>query len=553
MRKKIKSIISVMLCLSVIAAVFSGCGSKDKEIDLIYPIDGNMTSFDPQIAGTEDDFLICENVYEGLVRVDDKGEVTSGMAESWEVTNNGLTYTFHLKKGCKWHTNKTIEERMGESFKPEVVADDFVFALQRAVDPNTNSPLYSTVSSIKNASAINAGKKSLSELGVTAVDNYTLVIELENAVNGFLNVLSTAVAAPCNRQFFNATKGRYGLELKYSMFNGQFIVSKVLDNSINLIQNETYTGPSPAKAKKLTFSITNDREKIVENLASGVYDAAFLNGHETKKISKKNKITTVPYTDTMWGFVFNCSDNIVSNLNIRKSLCLSFGNADLEKTDFLTKATGYIPPSCTMGNAPYRNSASDTFYKQDTSEAVELWKKGLKELKVSTATLTVITTEAMEEYVKEVFQDVQASIGKTTGYGSGDNKKDVALTMKIEIVKENELKTRIAKGDYQIAFTEYKAHSSNPYSFIENIMNNSNYATAGSSEFADKISVLSYSAGKNGESNFYSKCENELLSTYSVCPVFFETSYYASAKNVSGIQFHAGSGRVNFCNATRED
>ena len=159
----------------------------------------------------------------------------------------------------------------------------------------------------------------------------------------------------------------------------------------------------------------------------------------------------------------------------------------------------------------------------------------------------------MEEYVKEVFQDVQASIGKTTGYGSGDNKKDVALTMKIEIVKENELKTRIAKGDYQIAFTEYKAHSSNPYSFIENIMNNSNYATAGSSEFADKISVLSYSAGKNGESNFYSKCENELLSTYSVCPVFFETSYYASAKNVSGIQFHAGSGRVNFCNATRED
>ena len=83
MRKKIKSIISVMLCLSVIAAVFSGCGSKDKEIDLIYPIDGNMTSFDPQVAGTEDDFLICENVYEGLVRVDDEGEVTPGMAESW--------------------------------------------------------------------------------------------------------------------------------------------------------------------------------------------------------------------------------------------------------------------------------------------------------------------------------------------------------------------------------------------------------------------------------------------------------------------------------------
>lgn len=553
MYKRIKSVSAILLCLAVIVIIFSGCGSKDKKIDLIYPIEGNMTSFDPQVASTEDDFLLCENIYEGLVRVDDKGEVTPGMAESWEVTNNGLTYTFHLKKGCKWHINDTIKERMGENFNPDVVADDFVFALQRAVDPNTNSPLYSTVSSIKNASAINAGKKDVSELGVKAVDNYTLVIELESAVNGFLNVLSTAVSAPCNRQFFNATKGRYGLELKYSMFNGQFIVSKVLDKSINLIKNETYNGPSPAKADKLTFSITDDREKIVENLASGVYDAAFLSGHETKSIGKKSKISTVPYTDTMWGFVFNCSDSIVSNLNIRKSLCLSFGNANLEKADYLTKATGYIPPSCTIGNEPYRNSAADTYYQQDVSTAVELWKKGLKELKVSSATLTVITTKEMEEYVKEVFQDVQASIGKTTGYGSGDNKKEVAMTMKIEIVEESDLKSRIAKGDYQIAFTGYKAHSSNPFSFIENIMNNSKYATAGSSEFSDKISVLSYSAGKNGESNFYSKCESELLATYSVCPVFFETSYYASAENVSGIQFHAGSGRVNFCNATRKD
>ena len=73
-----------------------------------------------------------------------------------------------------------------------------------------------------NASKIHSGKLSSNKLGVTALDDYTLEINLKSADDGFLNVLATAVAMPCNKEYFDATKGRYGLGLDYTIFNGQF-------------------------------------------------------------------------------------------------------------------------------------------------------------------------------------------------------------------------------------------------------------------------------------------------------------------------------------------
>lgn len=93
-----KKIISVLLCLAMSVCIFSGC-SKDESIDLIYPFEGDVKSYDPQVASTADEFLIIENCFEGLVRCDDEGNITPGCAESWTVSEDGLTYTFKIKQG----------------------------------------------------------------------------------------------------------------------------------------------------------------------------------------------------------------------------------------------------------------------------------------------------------------------------------------------------------------------------------------------------------------------------------------------------------------------
>ena len=89
MMKRIKKILSVIFCISIIASVFSGCGSKDELIDFIYPFNADITSFDPQIASKSDEFLIIENCFEGLVRVRDDGTVMPGVAESWSISDDG--------------------------------------------------------------------------------------------------------------------------------------------------------------------------------------------------------------------------------------------------------------------------------------------------------------------------------------------------------------------------------------------------------------------------------------------------------------------------------
>ncbi|MBR3148619.1 MAG: hypothetical protein IKF64_00460, partial [Eubacterium sp.] len=244
MKSKVTRLICVILAVILVAVSFSSCSGKEKLIDFIYPFSADVNSFDPQVAATSDEYLIIENTFEGLIRMDDEGNVQKGVAESWEISDDGLNYTFHLKKGLKWNINaekydegekkgEYKDERLrmlGYEFNPDITAHDFVFALQRAVSPETQCPMFSSVSSIENASAIYSGKMSRDKLGVSAPDDYTLTIKLAYPDSSFMETLTSAVAMPCNEEFFNATKGRYGLLTKFSLFNGQFYLSQILES-----------------------------------------------------------------------------------------------------------------------------------------------------------------------------------------------------------------------------------------------------------------------------------------------------------------------------------
>ena len=206
MNKRFKQFFSLFLSAVMIFTVFAGCSRNEKLIDFIYPFSANVNSYDPQVASTADEFLIIENTFEGLVRTLDDGTVVKGCAESWDISKDGLTYTFHIKRGLKWNIDhdkytegenkgKFKDERLrllGRDFDPDITANDFVFALRRAVSPETNSPLFASVSAIKNAVKIHNGKLSADKLGVAAKDAYTLTVSLSSPDGDFLQTLSSA-------------------------------------------------------------------------------------------------------------------------------------------------------------------------------------------------------------------------------------------------------------------------------------------------------------------------------------------------------------------------
>ena len=106
-----KKILSILISLLLVISLFSGCKNKQGSIDFIYPFGANVNSYDPQVASTADEFLIIENTFEGLIRINDDGTIVPGMAEKWEISDDGLTYTFHIRKGMKWNINTDKYEK----------------------------------------------------------------------------------------------------------------------------------------------------------------------------------------------------------------------------------------------------------------------------------------------------------------------------------------------------------------------------------------------------------------------------------------------------------
>ena len=152
---------------------------------------------------------------------------------------------------------------------------------------------------------------------------------------------------PCNEDYFNATKGRYGLGLDYSIFNGQFYVSNILEASYLLKNNSQYVGDYKSQVTDVTLKITDGSEDTVKSLKSGYYDSAYITGQEYDKL-KDSGITAISYTDTTLAMILNKNNVIFSNDKLRQAVCLSISDLDSKKYDYLSRATSFTPPSLSL-------------------------------------------------------------------------------------------------------------------------------------------------------------------------------------------------------------
>ncbi len=151
---------------------------------------GNGTepdSIDPQLARMEAAMTILRDCYEGLISMAADGSVVAGAAESWSVSEDGRSYTFRLRKDARWSNGDTV------------VAEDFVFAFRRLVDPKTASQYALMLEPVVNATEIVAGRKPPDTLGVSAPDASTLAVRLMEPSAYFLALLSHPSTFPVHR------------------------------------------------------------------------------------------------------------------------------------------------------------------------------------------------------------------------------------------------------------------------------------------------------------------------------------------------------------------
>ena len=517
--------VSVILLLALLTAGLCGCSGKG---DLIFyaAVDAPAKNFDPQTVSDETGRMIVRSCYEGLVTVNADGAAAPGVAESWTVSPDGLTYQFTLRRDAVWHLTSNAQEqladRLPDNFPLTVTAYDFEFALQRAVDPAMGSTDAYMYMNIRNAEAIHQSKASLDALGVHAIDARTLQIELARPQSNFLTVLAEPAAMPCNEVFFNACIGRYGTYIKFMLSNGPYYLSRFNENSYRLNKSADYRGEHAGNANYIWYYYVGDRNNLIKDLADSEYSCAALTEEEYGKLRVKSSFTVTEHQNLLRSLIFNRDDPALSNLNLRLALASATDTRLIAANAGREPYGGYAPPaaaSTLVGSHP-------SYYHEE--RVYDYLQKALEELEQSSVELTLLCEEPHADAMRKLLQEWQKLLG-------------VSVTVNVKTAAAGELQSAVTSGDYQIAFYPVRARTFSPYEYFGAFTSYSGNNFAGFASATANLLVNTLYSGDNEKfASCYHSLENLLASEAFLLPVWAESTYFVCTKDVRNVDYRGG-------------
>ena len=525
-----KKILSLFLAL-VAAISLCACGGSSEDI-LILPIESDPICLDPQVADSKEAKLMIANCFEGLVRLDKDYKIIPGVAESWEISKDGLTYTFKLRKDTHWKLLNSFEDVLPEGYKDtyrtQVIAADFVYGISRALDPATQAGDAEKLFSIKNASAVNSGKQPTSALGISAQDDSTLVITLERADPDFLRILTLPVAMPCHEDFFKATHAKYCLDLKYTFCNGPFYLSRwAEDNTLSMYKNDEYNGNVKVNPDELYFYVNTEEASVVKKIRQRTYDCAFLSEAAKNELSDNDKLSNYSTENMIYGLCFNCSDSVLSDEDMRRALAMVTKTSELTANSDNAFTTGIVPDCVRYGENSYREAAGNVSgIAYNEQQALTLWKKGLKKLDITTAEVVITCAEENAPLMQQTIQNWQRVFS-------------TSILAKVEVKTAEQISTMIYNTSYQVLYHKITTDSSTVTDTLKKFTSDSSSNIFG---FADKnydktvnsiITTYSGAAKLNGCVN----AEKYILDKAVFLPMLGGSSYAVVNKGVDGLYF----------------
>lgn len=525
--KALKGMICMLLCV-VMTVSLPGCKHKapDPHDEIIYyRVSFEPETLDPQIAEDSVSKMIVMNIFEGLVRINEQEEVVPGAAQSWEVSEGGTVYTFHLRRDAHWNNGE------------EVTAEDFLYGLQRTIQPQTGSNGAVSLYCIRNARKINQGEEPLSKLGVTVTDPYTLRIELEDHYPDFLSLLATAPAMPCNRSFFEQTRGQYGRDADKLLSNGAFYIRSAgweHDKYINLRRNYDYSGAQEPVPAGVNIEIAPAPLNVCQTILDGQLDCYALPAGELPE-AQKNHLNLTSFGDTVWGIAFNTENEILNHPEIRLALLRALDRSYLLKQlpQGCTETAEIIPDGASYHGSSYREAAGPVMNVQYSGQASEELRKAMKKLDIeSLPKLSILCTD--DEATQKIVNNLIETWNALTG--SYINKTPVS---------RSELNDRILSGEYRVVIAPLTSNGESPVNTLELFCSGSKYNVA---QLSDKTydhlvddCRISYASLES-----VVRAEQYLAGNGIFYPLYLESRYYASAPHVTGIIFHPYGAETDF-------
>lgn len=533
---RMKRIFSVILAILLLTAL---CSCKKESSDsgktIRYHLNSEPKTLDPQIAEDNAGDLIIQGIYEGLARLDENNKAYPGVAERWSSNADATEFTFTLREGAVW------------SNKEPVTANDFVYAWRRALDPATRSGTCHPMLCIKNAREVNSGQLPPESLGVTAKDSKTLVVTLSYSYENFPDLTALTPFMPCNQKFFEETSGKYGLEYKFVLSNGPFIINGRYawdhGKSIKLARSDTYQGNQVPVPSGVSFFIGKNEVDVSDPilaLTNGSVDVIPLPERLVSQ-AESSELTIRSFEDSTWGICFNTGDEVMKNLNLRKGFLQTLDREALLShiPQRSTRADSIIGKAASVRGKSYREQAeSKSVLIPFDENARAFFTTGLQELGLGEfPSVTVICPD--DESVKLVVNEMLVTWnGQTGNY------------FNMEPLSEKELNQRVLNGNYQIAVCGIKPGTETELLSVFRSDSELNPALLNSPDF-DALLDQAEQSGHDA-ADYYAQAENYLNQQCVFYPLYYKNTYYAISQGVSGVVFHEGTGVIDFVKTAKE-
>lgn len=554
--KKSKSLLLMIALVLVIGTVLAGCGGNnnassgnntaatnapagdnagtntgntgEEKLAADQTLKINLSSepptFDPQQAQDSTSNAILKLMYEGLTRQNaETGQAEEGVAESWDISADGLVYTFHLRDS-KWSNGDAV------------TANDFAFAWQRVLDPNAEqaAPYAYQLYYIKGAEDFNTGKiTDFSQVGIKVIDEKTLEVTLANPTPYFLGLLSFYTYYPVHSSVKDNAKWATAVDTQIT--NGPFTLTEwTTGQSLAVTKNPSYYAADDIKAQQINFSIVNSGATELLSYKNGELDRAGgpIGEIPTEQLPIVEKELPNEFARkgiaSVYYYQFNVTEKPFTNAKIRKALAMAIERQPI--IDNITlggqlPAFGFVPPGIQSNEQEFRAQVADSqYFTEDLTEAKKLLDEGLKEegLDKLEFTITYNTSEGHQKIAVAIADQWKKALG---------------VEVKLENKEWGVFIEDRHNLNYQVARAGWSADYNDPMTYLDMWVtgggnNDSGYSNA---DYDKLIQEAKTSADNAVRQEKFAAAEKILMDDMVVIPIYYYTNNSLTKEYLKGV------------------